>query len=65
MVFDCQDCEIGWNPCRLRLDDSLRHWRAAQYSRHSWLLSANEERDNEIESEIVRFLLASRRFCQR
>ena len=54
--FDCQDCEIGWSPCKLRLDDSLRHWRAAQYSRHSGVLSANEERDNEIESEIVRLL---------
>ena len=54
--FDCHDCEIGWSPCRLRLDDSLRHWRAAQYSRRSGLLSAYEERDNEIESEIVRLL---------
>ena len=58
VFFDCQDCEIGWNPCKLRLDDSLRHWRAAQYSRHSGLLSTNEERDNEIESEIVRLLLS-------
>ena len=56
--FDCQDCEIGWSPCRLRLDDSLRHWRAAQYNRYSGLLSANEERDNEIEIEIVRLLLS-------
>ena len=55
--FDCQDCEIGWRPCRLRADDSLRHWRAAQYSRHSGLLSANEERDNEIECAVVRLLL--------
>ena len=56
--FDCQDCEIGWRPCRLRPDDSLRHWRAAQYSRHSGLLSANEERDNEIECAVVRLLLS-------
>ena len=56
--FDCQDCEIGWSPCKLRLDDSLRHWRAAQYNRLSGFLSANEERDNKIESEIVRLLLA-------
>ena len=56
VFFDCQDCEIGWSPCRLRLDDSLRHWRAAQYSRHSGPLSANEERDNKIESEITRLL---------
>ena len=58
VAFNCQDCEIGWSPCRLRLDDSLRHLRAAQHSRHSGLLSANEERDNKIESEIVRFLLS-------
>lgn len=58
VAFNCQDCEIGWNPCRLRQDDSLRHWRAAQHSRHSGLLSANAERDNKIESEIVRFLLS-------
>ena len=56
--FDCQDCEIGWSPCKLRLDDSLRHWRAAQYNRRSGLLSAYEERDIEIESEIVRLLLS-------
>ena len=56
--FDCQDCEIGWSPCSLRLDDSLRHWRAAQYSRRSGLLSVNEERDNEIESEIVHLLFS-------
>ena len=58
VFFDCQDCEVGWSPCRLRLDDSLRHWRAAQYSRYTGRLSANEERDNEIEREIVRLLLA-------
>ena len=58
VAFDCRDCEIGWSPCRLRLDDSLRHWRAAQYSRHSGLLSANEERDSEIEKEVVRLLLS-------
>lgn len=58
VAFNCQDCEIGWNPCRLRIDDSLRHWRAAQHSRYSGLLSANDERDNNIESEIVRFLLS-------
>ena len=58
VAFDCQDCEIGWSPCRLRLDDTLRHWRAAQYSRHSGQLSANEERDNEIECEIVRLLIS-------
>ena len=56
VLFDCQDCEIGWSPCRLRADDSLRHWRAAQYSRHSGFLGENEERDNEIESEIIRLL---------
>ena len=56
VFFDCQDCEIGWSPCSLRLDDSLRHWRAAQYSRHSGPLSAKEERDNEIEGEIIRLL---------
>ena len=56
VFFDCQECEIGWSPCRLRLDDSLRHWRAAQYSRHSGPLSAHEERDNKIESEITRLL---------
>ena len=56
--FDCHDCEIGWRPCKLRADDGLRHWRAAQYSRHSGLLSANEERDNEIESAVVRLLLS-------
>ena len=56
VFFDCQECEIGWSPCRLRLDDSLRHWRAAQYSRHSGPLSAHEERDNKIENEITRLL---------
>ena len=56
VFFDCQECEIGWNPCKLRLDDSLRHWRAAQYSRHSGLLSVNEERDNEIEGKITHLL---------
>ena len=56
VFFDCQECEIGWSPCRLRLDDSLRHWRAAQYSRHSGALSVNEERDNRIESEITLLL---------
>ena len=56
VFFDCQDCEIGWSPCRLRLDDSLRHWRAAQYSRHSGFLSANEERDNKIEDKITHLL---------
>lgn len=56
VFFDCQDCEIGLSPCRLRQDDSLRHWRAAQYSRHSGPLSAKEERDNEIEGEIIRLL---------
>ena len=56
--FDCQECEIGWSHCKLRLDDSLRHWRASQYSRHSGLLSADEERDNDIESEIVRLLFS-------
>ena len=54
--FDCQDCEIGWGPCKLRLDDSLRHGRAAQYSRHSGFLSVNEERDNEIEGKITHLL---------
>ena len=54
--FDCEDCEIGWSPCKLRLDDSLRHWRAAQYSRHSGFLSVNEERDNEIEGKISHLL---------
>lgn len=58
VYFDCLECEIGWSPCRLRVDDSLRHWRAAQYNRSSGLLSAHEERDNKIESEIVRLLLA-------
>lgn len=56
VFFDCRDCEIGWSPCRLRLDDSLRHWRAAQYSRHSGFLSANEERDNNIEDKITHLL---------
>ncbi len=56
VFFDCKDCEIGWSPCRLRLDDSLRHWRAAQYSHHSGPLSAKEERDNEIEGEVIRLL---------
>ena len=56
VFFDCQKCEIGWDPCRLRLDDSLRHWRAAQYSRHSGPLSANEDRDDEIEGAIISFL---------
>ena len=56
--FDCQNCEIGWSNCKLRLDDSLRHWRAAQYSRHSGFFSANEERDNEIERKIVCLLLS-------
>ncbi len=54
--FDCQDCEIGWSPCKLRLDDSLRHVRAAHYSRHSGFLSVNEERDNEIEGKITQLL---------
>ena len=54
--FDCQECEIGWSQCKLRLDDSLRHWRAAQYSRHSGFLSADEERDNEIEDKITHLL---------
>ena len=56
VFFNCQECEIGSDPCRLRQDDSLRHWRAAQYGRHSGPLSANEERDNEIESKIIRLL---------
>ena len=56
VFFDCQGCEIGWSPCRLRLDDSLRHFRAAQYSRHSGTLSANEERDNSIEREVAQLL---------
>ena len=57
VFFNCQECEIGWGPCRLRLDESLRHWRAAQYSRHSGgTLSENEERDNEIEAEVIRLL---------
>ena len=56
VFFDCHECEIGWSPCRLRLDDSLRHWRAARYSRQCGPLSANEERDNEIENEIIRLL---------
>ena len=56
--FDCRDCEIGWSPCRLRLDESLRHWRAARYSRRSGPLSENDERDNAIESEIIRLLLS-------
>ena len=56
VFFDCQDCEIGMGPCKLRLDESLRHWRAAQYSRHSGFLSANEERDNKIEGKITHLL---------
>ena len=56
VFFDCRECEIGWRPCRLRVDDSLRHWRAAQYSRRSGPLSANEERDNSIEKEVTQLL---------
>ena len=55
-VFDCNQCEIGWNPCKLRTDDSLRHWRAAWYNHRAGMLSIEEERDNAIESEIVEFL---------
>ena len=56
VTFDCQECEIGWAPCRLRLDDSLRHWRAARYNRYGGLLSSAEERDNEIEWEVAQLL---------
>ena len=56
VFFDCEDCEIGWNPCKLRMDGSLRHWRAAQHSRHSGFLSASEERDNKIEGKITHLL---------
>ena len=56
VIFDCQECEIGWSPCKLRLDDSLRHWRSAQYNRYSGALSPDEERDNAIESAVSRLL---------
>ena len=56
VLFDCGECEIGWDPCRLREDDTLRHWQAAWHNRHAGALSAEEERDNEIEKEIVQFL---------
>ncbi len=27
--FDCSECEIGWSSCRLKTDDSLRHYFAS------------------------------------
>src|SRR3990172_1753791 len=29
--FDCSDCEIGWDACRLRVDEALRHFHAARW----------------------------------
>lgn len=56
--FDCEECEIGWTNCRLRLDESLRHSRAVQKARFKSPIrfSRNEERDLRIESETVEFL---------
>ena len=40
----------------MRKDESLRHWRSARFNRYKGTLSLTEERDNQIESEVVRFL---------
>ena len=56
--FDCEECEVGWTACKLKLDDSLRHSRAIQKARFKSPVrfSRNEERDLRIESETVKLL---------
>ena len=54
--FDCGECDIGWDPCRLRTDESLRHEYASTAWRRAGLLTSVPEHDHSMEKRVVSFM---------
>ena len=54
--FNCDECEIGEYPCRLRLDSTLRQYLAARARRNQSILPSVDGKEAAIERQLFTFL---------